>query len=116
MTNSNEPLSERVHRELLHAAGAGWSIARYRDDAWAVRAPPGWLGVEAPVLEYGVELLGTRLAVTHGNTDAGGFHPGKLLVRATLVEVTEAVNSGVSVATLLRAVFERHPPNALGLT
>ena len=73
MLNPAENLADDVHRQLLAILPAGWSCRRKSEVLWFVEPPRTWFEASAPVLEYSVELLGTRIAVTHENTDAGAF-------------------------------------------
>ena len=107
---------DEVHRQLLGILPAGWSCLRQSEVLWFVQPPRTWDGAAVPLLEYGVELLGTRIAVTHENTDAGGFTTAKLLVRCTLIDASRAAGVGATLGELIWKVFERNRPNHWGLT
>jgi hypothetical protein len=112
----HEDVCTLVDQELQRVLPVGWSAIRHSATTWAIRPPHGWLDAVGPEQVYEVEVFGTRVLVTHENTDAGALHVTKLLQRATVIDVAVHPVGFWSLGELLWEVFRTRAPNRYGLT
>lgn len=120
---SRSALPDMFDHALREMLPSGWSVLRERERLWLVRAPAGWMDCHAPLLGYGVEFYGTRVAVTHDNADADRLHAGKRLVCATIrniagvtLDTAGATEHDFTLGDVLWPIFRTRPPNRYGPT
>lgn len=110
-------LPDLVDAELARVVREPWRVERLARGVWEVRPPHGWGGQRVGWPYYRVLVAEQLVVVTHGNSDAGAMHVGKLAQRATLVEApADPLLFDARLGELLRRIFDTEPPNLEGLT